>query len=254
MTTDTTATPIFEDDPILGAFVAYFPSYRLRLLIRGAIFYAIPVLLLQVIFANVDSILIPMLYALIALLVGWYVLHLWNREVIVYERGFTYRRGSQMAYFRFADITHIQQKAERVAYFGLFRRDVITYTLHTDQLEVLQVNGIYKDVSKLGLLLERKITDARLPLVEADLRQGKSILFGNLSMSQSGINYADAHLPWSEYDHHTLTGGALRLHDQSGSEWAAVPLNALDNLMLLMTLLKSPPIPAEEPSAESIAE
>jgi hypothetical protein len=83
MTTDTTATPIFEDDPILGAFVAYFPSYRLRLLIRGAIFYAIPVLLLQVIFANVDSILIPMLYALIALLVGWYVLHLWNREVIL---------------------------------------------------------------------------------------------------------------------------------------------------------------------------
>lgn len=241
MTTETASTPLFEDDPILGSFVAYFPSYRLRLIIQAAVLYAIPVLALQVLFAEVDSLLIPMLYAAIALLVGWYVLHQWNREVTVYERGFTYRQGSQIGYFRYPDIIRIHQKAQRVSYFGLFRRDSITYTLNTEHAEVLKVNGIYKDVSKLGLLLERKITEARQPLVEVDLRQGRTVAFGEAALTKEGIHYQNTHLPWADYDHYAITGGALRLYNQADAEWAAIPLDALDNLMLLIYLLKAPP-------------
>ncbi|MCB9460733.1 MAG: hypothetical protein H6670_13870 [Anaerolineaceae bacterium] len=251
MTTTRFDNPLFEDDPILGRFVAYFPSYRLRLLIIGGLLYGIPVLVLQVLLANVEgaSVLIVAGYAMIALLVGWYVLHLWNREVTVYENGFTYRRGGQLGYFRFAEITRIHQHAERVSYFGIIKRDVITYTLNTDQEEVLQVNAVYKDVAKLGLLLESKITAARQPLVEAELAQGKSVEFGSLTLAGSGISYANRQLFWDDFGKMAIERGALRLYDRQLVEWAAVPLAELDNLMLLVNLLRDhQPTPESTPA------
>ncbi|MAU12702.1 MAG: hypothetical protein CL607_22965 [Anaerolineaceae bacterium] len=248
MTTTGFDSPVFDDDPILGRFVAYFPSYRLRLLIIGGLLYGIPVLVLQVLLANVEgaSVLIIGSYAGIALLVGWYVLHLWNREVIVYENGFTYRQGSQIGYFRFVDITRIHQHAERVSYFGIFKRDVITYTLHTDQAEVLHVNAVYKDVAKLGLLLESKITAARQPIVEAQLEAGKLVEFGSLTMTDKGLRYAEHVLAWDDFGKVAIERGALRLLDHNQVEHVSIPLAELDNLMLLVKLLRD-----HQPTAES---
>ena len=248
MTTTGFDSPVFDDDPILSRFVAYFPSYRLRLLIIGGLLYGIPVLVLQVLLANVEgaSVLIIGSYAGIALLVGWYVLHLWNREVIVYENGFTYRQGSQIGYFRFVDITRIHQHAERVSYFGIFKRDVITYTLHTDQAEVLHVNAVYKDVAKLGLLLESKITAARQPIVEAQLEAGKLVEFGSLTMTDKGLRYAEHVLAWDDFGKVAIERGALRLLDHNQVEHVSIPLAELDNLMLLVKLLRD-----HQPTAES---
>lgn len=249
MTTTGFDSSLFDDDPILGRFVAYFPSYRLRLLIIGGLLYGIPVVILQVLLANVEgaSVLIIGSYAGIALLVGWYVLHLWNREVIVYENGFTYRQGSQIGYFRFVDITRIHQQAERVSYFGIFKRDLITYTLHTEQAEVLHVNVVYKDVARLGLLLENKITAARQTIVEAQLEAGASVEFGGLMLTGSGLHYAEQELTWDDFGKVAIERGALRLFDRSQSEQIVIPLAELDNLMLLVKMLRD-----HQPTAESM--
>jgi|GEM_PF-410607 len=251
-----TPTRLFDDDPILGRFLGYFPSNRARLLLQGALLYGLPVIILQVIFLNVTSDLarfgVVGLYALIGLAVAWYVLHLWNREVTVYERGFTYRRGSQLGYFRFAEITSLRWKAERVSYFGLLRREVIIYQLRSDYAEVLRVDGLYKNVARLGVLLERGISQTRRPIVEAKLRQGEQVSFGPLALSAGGLHHDDQMLPWADFGGVGIAQGRLVLLRTDGTIWAQPALADLENLMLLRQMLqaRSPNATEEAPATD----
>ena len=90
---------IYDTHPTLGQYVSHHPSNRIRLLLRGAIFYAIPVGVLQSLFWNVSTFtaqrFLPVVFAGIALGVFWYIAHLWNREIVLYEQGFTYLEGSR---------------------------------------------------------------------------------------------------------------------------------------------------------------
>ena len=84
------ATSIFESDPILGKYVSHHPSNRLRLMIIAGVIYTFAVGIIQLVFWNVDdsiaSIFIPLLFAGVVGGVLWYMLHHWNREVVLYER------------------------------------------------------------------------------------------------------------------------------------------------------------------------
>src|SRR5215207_5459331 len=108
---------VIEPDPVLGAYIAHHPSNRLLLLIVGGIAYAIPVLLLQILFAQADkstaAVVLISAYSIIALVIGWFILHHWNREVILYEHGFTYREGSSLRAFPYVTIVSFQQRAVR---------------------------------------------------------------------------------------------------------------------------------------------
>ena len=85
------------DDPVLGKVIANYPSDRVRLLMIGGGVYAAGTLLINLVFLPVDaSVALPAVVTLLAVLglgVSWYLLHHWNREVVLFERGFSYREG-----------------------------------------------------------------------------------------------------------------------------------------------------------------
>ena len=245
---------LFEDDPVLGQFVAYYPSNRTRLLIRAGIAYIVPVLFLQLFFANLDdataSILLIGSFTALALAVGWYITHLWNREVVIYERGFTYREGSRAVPFLFLQIVRVNLRAERIRLFGVWRRDIYEYRLVSDEDEHIRLNNIYKDIAELGLRLERAITKARRPIVNAQLARGERVLFSaEFILSGDGITVDNQHLDWRDFMDYKLEAGYIELltwqpdedqagPTQDGEVWAQVPLKSLENEMLLVELLK----------------
>lgn len=235
--------PGLEDDPALGKYVAHYPSNRLMLLLRGGLIYTGAVFFLQVFFAGLDdttaSIVLIGSYSVLALAIAWYILHLWNREVILYERGFTYREGSRLGQFLYVRIVSVHIRVERFAYLNLIQRDVYHCTMLSDQDERLILTNLYSNIAELATKLEAAITRARLPVVETRLTRGETVEFGTrLSMDKTGISLDDEQLAWGDFAGHRIEGKNLLLTGKSGAA-LAVPIAALDNALLLLALLKS---------------
>ncbi len=244
MTQDTVAPDsIFADDPEFGRYISHHPSNRIRLMIQGALLYGIPGVLIQVPFLSVEddiaSAILVGFYAALALAVGWYVLHQWNREVVVYEHGFTFREGSHTAIFKFDEIASIRQKGERIAYFGFIRRDVYDITLKTIRGEVIKLTNLYTDIQQLGTNLERGIHRTLRPRIQQTLAEGRRVDFGeHLEVSQQGFHGDGTTLNWEDYAGYQLGGGKLELLNQQHSIWLTIPLESLYNPTLLVELLR----------------
>lgn len=239
---DAQVTSIFDPDPMLGRYLAHHPSNRIRLLIIGGVVYGVPVAILNLLFPGAEGITAGVLiaiFAALALAVSWWVLHLWNREVILYEQGFTYREGGRVAYFRYHEIISFKQRVSRVSYLGIVHRDIYEYTLHSSEDEVLRLTHLYNNVRELGKRLEQRVTQARHPVVEERLKRGETIDFGaHLSLTQTAILCDGASLAWDAFAGFRASGGKILINAADQTAWASVPVSEIDNLQLLIKLFK----------------
>lgn len=235
---------MIEDDPVLGAFVSLHPSDRLRPLLVSAVIGGIVGLALFVLLSvNQARWVEPfsaVVMGVVTLALGWYTLHLWNREVLLFERGFTYREGSRIISFLYSEIRSVRQQGERLAYFGgRVRRDVHKITLTTHQGETLVLTDIYRRAGEMGAKLEAGVNKALRPLVDARLMDGKAYPFGaGLAVSSAGIHSGDQLLSWGDFGGYKVEGRQLRLLDTSGAVWASAPLSEVENITLLIDLLR----------------
>lgn len=245
--------PLFEDDPVLGKFVANFPSDRLRLLVVGggvlaAVWFVVTVALWQV-EETLASILTVGIFGVATLLVGWYVLHMWNREIVLYQRGFSYREGSHTAFIRYDEVRSIRQKAERRAYFGgLVQRRIFQYTIQTFEGETMVLGNLYRRPEELGARLEAAVNDRLRPEIEQALAAGERIPFSDrLLVGAEGLTVNGNRLPWSAFMGYRVQDGHLAIVARGG-DWYRVRLSEVDNLRLLIDLLqqRQPQQPPEE--------
>lgn len=234
---------IFDADPVLGKYLSHHPSRRAMLLIQGAIFYAIPTGILQLLTLNLDdrtaAIFLPFTYAAIAGAIAWYILHFWNREIVFYERGFSYRRGSVTAFFRYENIVVMRQSIEKQSFFGVFSRTVYNYELITDLEETLIINNLYANTEKLTRNLDALIARDRLPHIRRIISSGENAHFREgFKLNREGILEGERELFWHEFKGYRIQSGRLILQSQSNPEWASIPLKEINNPPLLLALLK----------------
>jgi hypothetical protein len=239
-------TVSLQADPILGAPLGSYPSDRIRyLIIAGAIGLSIGLVLNFTLAAIPEwwaPLLTVMLMAGLTLGLGWVVLHFWNREIILYERGFTYQEGSRVVPFLYGDILAIRMSADRVRYFGLIRRDRYKFTLRTDQDEIILITDLlYRRAAELGTRLTEQVNALLMPRLSMKLDSGEKVAFSDgLHLTREGIEGAPGHsLDWAAFSRFTISGGQLKLLDNSGVVWGAFPLRDLDNITILLELLKS---------------
>lgn len=234
---------LFEADPVLGQFVAHFPSQRGRLLVQGAVVYGVITLVVQVAFANLDndtaSIVIIGVLTVAALAIFWYITHLWNREVVLYEKGLSYREGSNTAFIHYQDVVSLRQRAEKVRYFGFIPRNIYRYTIRTDLGEVLSLHNLYKNIDELGVRLEQAVRQARRPIVNTTLARGGRVRFSDsLEVGADGL-YADGReLAWDGVKGYRIQNRQLVIASADDPAWYRVPLVEIDTIILLIDLLR----------------
>jgi len=236
--------PIFEDDPILGRFVAQYPANRLRLLmISGGILLAVW-FVVTVALWNVQDELAATITVLIltpvALLTGWYALHLWNREVVLYEKGFTYRRGSQIAYIRYHEVVRTRQAGGIIRYLGgIIKRNTFQFTIITERDEIILFDSLYKNLDDLTLKVEAEIYRVLLPKVNTKLDNGERVGFNDtLFISTTGIKYQSDELVWEQFGGQTIHASQLNLKRADGTLWHTFPLAEVENIRLFLALLR----------------
>ncbi len=236
---------VIEPDPIYGQALAHFPSDRARPLILAGGVVAAVALALGLTTAQTlawwGPLVTVVIMAVVALAAGWYVLHLWNREIILYERGFSYREGSRTVFFLYQEIAGIRLHAERLAYFGgLLRRDVYRFTVTTHNAEQFTITNLYHRADELGTRLTEQINRILAPEIAQRLADGGAVSFGDtLTVSAGGLRENGRDLAWSDYGGHRIGERQLWLLDGSGAVWYALPLSEVDNVTLLLELLRT---------------
>lgn len=234
---------MFEADPVLGEVVATYPADRARLLIPAALVVVVIGTILNFTLATVPTWGPPLtvgLTALVSLAAGWWVLHFWNREVILYENGFSFREGGRDVLFHFAEIHSFRQRAEQMGYFfGLVRRVSYRFTMIGLRGERIVLGNLYRRVGDLGVRLEQGINRQLEPAIRDRLAKGELVPFSDtLRLSNDGLHERGRDLPWSDYGGYKTAGGQLSLLAADGREWFSLPLPEVDNLLILVTLLR----------------
>lgn len=242
-----------EDDPTLGKPLDNFPSRRLRATLIGAVVLVPAAMLLNLALINVQGVwvapFIVSVIALMALAVGWWIMHQWNREVILYERGFSYREGSENVPFLYAEVQAIRLRAEQLAYFGgLFRRAIYRVTIQTKAGDRIRLDNTYSRIDQLADKLVAHVNAILYPVVKERLQRGERIDFaGGLAISDEGIHIdaavlenaaGDVVLPWARFSGYTIAQRQLVLLTEDEAAWFSVPLAEVDNLVLLLVILR----------------
>lgn len=232
-----------EPDPVLGAALGGSVSNRFRLLlIAGIVVLGVGLFLNFTIGAVQEGWGPPLtilLTAAVMLGAGWWVLHWWNREIILYERGFTVEEGARVVPVRYEEVARVHLQAGRVSYGGLFPHERYLCVLTTIHDEQIAVNGWYRHASELGTRLNARVDIALRPQVEARWAAGAGVPFGeSLALSAAGIESEGQALNWADYGGFRIAGGRLMILGAAGEPWASPPLAGLYNLTLLVAVLR----------------
>lgn len=235
----------WDADPVLGAVIASYPIDRLRLLLPAGAVCASLAVMLNFTLAQAPvwwgPALTVAIMAAVALVAGWWVLHLWNREVVLYEFGFSYREGGRVVPFLYPEIASLRQRAERLSYFGgLVRREVYRFTLTTIRGERIVLGSRYRRVAELGVRLEERLNHSLLPILQERLARGERIPFSDtLRLSAGGLHDGERALSWDDFGGFRIAGGQLAALDRGGATWFSLPLPDVDNVALLLELTRS---------------
>lgn len=247
---DITALPI-APDPLLGSPIANHPSDRLRLLVIAGLIGGVAAVVLNFTTAEVEGWGPPLTFLLMAALglgLGWYVLHGWNREIILYERGFSYREGGAFVYFTYDEVRGVTAQIGQQSYLGgRIRRIRHRFTLTTHSGDQFTITDLYRRAGALGAELSARVEATIRATLPDCLARGERILFGErLAVTATGlVSLADRvtgeperALPWGEYGSYRVAQRQLDLLDTQGESWLKVPLNRIENVALLVRLLR----------------
>ena len=232
--------------PTLGAFEARYPANRVRLLLPGvlamAVAWGVVTLLLWDVEREQASVMTVLLLAAMALVVGWTLLHFWNREVLIYEHGFTYRLGSGVIRVPFSEVVSLRGRGVRRSYLsGLVERTSYRFTVRTNQNTQIVLGDMYTRIEQMSLHLEHGINQVMRPRVERQIESGVRVPFSDeLMISDSGLHVHGQLLPWSDLSSFCIHNGMLLFIIEDSPEfsvWYRTPLAQVDNLRLLVDLL-----------------
>lgn len=236
---------MIEADPVFGKVLANYPSDRIRLMAPAVVLSGVASVILNVTLAEVDAwwgpVLTVILMAAVVLILGWRVLHFWNREVVLYEEGFSYREGAKPVFFLYHEVLSIRQKGQRLAYFGgLLRRNTFQFTLTTLRGEVMKLDNNYVRIEELGAQIEKKIYAVLEPYLKEEITKGEKIPFSNtLRLSNDGLEEKGRELAWEEFDGYKISNGQISIFAQPDTSlWLSIPLPEVDNLPILIRWLK----------------
>jgi hypothetical protein len=234
---------MLDSDPVLGTPIANYPSNRARLLIPAVVVVGVVSVILNFTVAEIEGWGPPLtilIMGVITMAAGWWVLHYWNREVILYGDGFSYREGGKDVYFLYAEIASIRQRAEQLAYFGgLIRRVNTRFTLTTIRGETMTFTTLYSSVERLGAHLEQKVNESLEPHLAKKISEGEKIAFSDtLKLSRAGLHEGSRDLAWEQFGGYKVGGGKLTLWTRDGEEWFRLALREIDNIPILLHFLR----------------
>jgi hypothetical protein len=144
----------------------------------------------------------------------------WRLAVGVYEHGLEYTDRQGTRQIPWEEVEKLQQHIVRHYYLIIPVGTDYSTTVQLHGGEILSFDNRFSRTKKLGQVLQERLAAARLPQCMAEIRAGKRVEFGTLSLDQEGIYQWDKMLKWDEVEKVTFNHKALSIA-KKGSKWGS---------------------------------
>jgi len=135
----------------------------------------------------------------------------------------------------------IRLRAERLAYFGgVIRRDRYRFVVTSWQGDRFVITNLYRRAAELGTRLTEQVNRVLQPVISRRLAAGETVHFSEqVAVNQNGISSGGSVLRWDDFGGYKLSSGRLLLMDKGGNVAIAEQLWDIDNVTLLLEILKA---------------
>jgi len=204
---------------------------------------------------------------------GGLLMHMYRERgllVLIYPTGLLRLRRGEVDSFPWRDVSHARVKVQRVADVEMeydadgtvlacwLPTEVPTFQLWNAVVTVSREDGLtvhfgpaLTDYDQLAEAIQRRTFVAAWSLVWAGFLQGKTVQFGDIEASRTGLRYAGKFLPWTELKEMTVAQGKLSIK-QTGKwlPWTLLDVYSIPNPHVLFALAmearriaSAPPVP-----------
>jgi hypothetical protein len=183
--------------------------------------------------------LVGLVCIIIALFLGYRVLGRRDLGVTLYEVGFSYTSGGKRLNIRWQDIENITQAITTYRAYGLPLQTERKYKINLKGDQSLLLTDDIRDVEQLGQNIQSRFTKYLLPIVARDLKEGKEVAFGQVTISSQGIRAGKNAIRWAEIHEVSLREGWLNIKKEGRwFRWAALPVAQIPNFFTLLAIME----------------
>lgn len=160
--------------------------------------------------------------------------------ISLYEQGLVDNRQSKAVALHYADISKVY-----VAINDVSGQRFYDYTVHTQTGECFKFGIELASTKQLGEAIQEGMLASQLQRHLSDLKNGESISFDHLCLSDKGLTLRNKQLSWQDFQYagintiktRKLTANCLDIYQKNqDSFWARFHRNKFPNLFLFLTL------------------
>jgi len=210
---------------IVGVFVAY-NTYNNQGL------YAVP-----------GNVAVPVLFALIALVLGASMVisawRNWNVAAALYENGVAYQTRTGVQQVSWSDVTAVWQRITRHYTNGVYTGTTHVYTIQTNTGQKIVLDDrLGKQIEELGGAVQRGTATALYPRYWQSLQNGQRLDFGPLGMDNQKIYAGKKELRWDEIKAVKINKGVISVQkDKAWLNWSTVAVPQVPNFLIFYDLV-----------------
>lgn len=175
------------------------------------------------------NVILPVLFALGALLVGLWMLfdtvRHWNTAAAVYEHGLALTDYTGLRQIRWEAVDSVWQSVTKHYRNGSYTHTTYVYTVQTNTGQKLRFDSKLAQIEALGQTLQRQISAILLPRYAQALNSGQRLNFGPLALDREGLYVGNKSLPWPEIEAIKIQNGAIAIKKAAGGRLHQAPVS-----------------------------
>jgi hypothetical protein len=162
-------------------------------------------------------------------------------ELVVYEKGFSYRNKREFNCLEWEEITGLQVDFQRIWWFVFLirRRNIILHLFHGG---TLTINHNLQKLEEVKAIFEQKVFPVIMERIRSGYEEGAIIPFGPILLSKAnGLKYQNTVIRWGSIHTMSVDGGWLTIvYYVAGGALEKVRCQIKDilNLSVMLTLIR----------------
>jgi hypothetical protein len=157
--------------------------------------------------------------------------------VVVMQNGFVLSKGGTDSVFRWEDIVAVWESITDVRQNSIELKTNYRYTIRHRDGQKIVLTDTLENIEKLGRIIQKEVTQRLLAQAHDALNAGKTVDFGKVGVSKSGIIFGKKTTPWKQIKKVDASDGFIAISRHGTPlKWVA-KMGNIPNVYVFLTLV-----------------
>ena len=190
-----------------------------------------------------ETIIAPLILGIVLFFPGiWALVNAhsnWNKSVTVYKRGLVYSDNQGVQIWYWQDIEWFYVSVTKHYNSGFYMSSRHQYVLRKADGSKLKLDNKFEKIEIMGPLIGRKIAPYQYQKLLRNIRAGKTVKLGQVTIGRHNLAIHGRTYPWEEVEAFELKNGYAGIKKRGGGWFsgARAPVSSIPNLDALFTVV-----------------